>query len=326
MTGKAQRVNPIMVRTGLLIGLLLVVLCDPAAGAGYAIVVGVNDCPAFRLPDGTRPRPLRGAASDAEAFATLLTGRLGFAAENVLVLKETQATQGAIRAAFGRMRQRVGPRDHFVFHFAGHGTQLDDRPPYDEPDRLDEALCPWDANQRGENLIRDDDLGLWLEEIPARQVTVILDCCHAGTGVKDPGDGDDLLDRFLPIARESLPVPSRPEQPWRELRGQTKEGGRRMAAFFACRPEQRAYERRILERQPPVRAGQFSYYLLEGLRGLAADQNGDGRVSEQELLDFTRRRIDETFNRTRPVDAERQQPVLESDDPDATALGLESAT
>ena len=27
---------------------------------GYAVVVGVNECPKFRLPDGTRPRPLRG--------------------------------------------------------------------------------------------------------------------------------------------------------------------------------------------------------------------------------------------------------------------------
>src|SRR5262245_43042641 len=109
-----------MVRSSLLVGLFFVVHGDPAAGAGFAIVVGVNDCPGFRLPDGTRPRPLRGAANDAEAIANLLTSRLGFAAENVLVLKETQATRAAIRATFELMRQRVGPRDDFVFHFAGH--------------------------------------------------------------------------------------------------------------------------------------------------------------------------------------------------------------
>jgi metacaspase-1 len=310
-----------MGRCGVLVSLLVALLGGMARGDGYAIVVGVNDCPAFRLPDGTRPRPLRGAVSDAEAVASLLTGRLGFAAENVLVLKETQATRAAIRGAFDRMKRRVGHRDHFVFHFAGHGTQLDDRPPYDEPDRLDEALCPSDANGRGENLILDDDLGLWLEEISARQVTVILDCCHAGTGVKDAVGGDDLADRFLPIPRNGPPL-SRPEQPWRELRGQTKGAGHRTASFFACRPEQRAYERRILERLPPVRAGQFSYYLLEGLRDRTADRNEDGRVSEQELLDYTRRRIDETFNSSRSGEADRQQPVLESDDPDAPALGV----
>jgi hypothetical protein len=82
-------------------------------------------------------------------------------------------------------------------------------------------------------------------------------------------------------------------------------------------------ERRgLVEHQPPVRAGQFSFFLREGLRDRAADRNEDGRVSEQELLDYTRRRIDETFNQGRPGEAERQQPVLESDDPGATALGL----
>lgn len=50
-----------------------------ARGEGYAVIVGVNECPEFRLPDGSRPRPLRGAEHDADAMANLLVEGFGFA-------------------------------------------------------------------------------------------------------------------------------------------------------------------------------------------------------------------------------------------------------
>ena len=110
------------------------------------------------------------------------------------------------------------------------------------------------------------------------------------------------------------------QRPWRELQGDTKEFGRQMTSFFACRPNQEAYERRFLDRRPPRRAGQFSHFLIEGLRDHAADSNRDGIVSNGELRDYVSRRVDESFNQTRPDSAGHQNPSFETGSPDAPAL------
>jgi len=248
----------------------------------------------------------------------------GMTAANIRVLKGAQATRAAIRSALAQAAARVRPQDHFVFYFAGHGTQVDDRPPYDEPDRRDEALCASDADNRGGGLVLDDELGRWLEDVNAGQVTVILDCCHAGTGTKDAGD--DLAPRFLPMAqgpatKQRLPSKA-PKAPWRELRDGSKAIGRRTASYFACLPDQQAYERRFPDRTPPSRSGQFTHYFLEGLQGKTADADRDGVVSHRELIDYTSRRLDETFNSARSRAAERQQAVLEADSPDSPLLSL----
>jgi hypothetical protein len=180
----------------------------------YAAIVGVNDCPRFRLPDGSRPRPLRGAESDAEAFAAVLVRDYGFTPGNVRLLKGDQATRDAIRKALREQAKRVRSGDSLVFYFAGHGTQVPDRRPFDESDDLDEALCPFDADERGNGLVLDDDLGLWLDEVQEGQMTTILDCCHSGTATKAPDD--DLTPRFLPGNRAGAKPAA--ESPWRELR------------------------------------------------------------------------------------------------------------
>ena len=82
----------------------------PARGEGFALIVGVNECPAFRLPDGSRPRPLQGAENDADALADLLIRQFGFAAKNVVVLKGAGATREKIKAAFVELAERAPHR------------------------------------------------------------------------------------------------------------------------------------------------------------------------------------------------------------------------
>jgi metacaspase-1 len=301
----------------ILVGSILA--ADPALAEGFALIVGVNDCPAFRLPNGSRPRPLQGAENDADALADLLVHQFGFAPRNVIVLKGPEATREKILTSFARLAKQARAEDQVLFHYSGHGTQIPDVQPFDEPDGLDEALCPWDATANGEHLIRDDELGLWLDDLPARRITVVLDCCHAGTGTKDAGDDPEIVSRFLPI-RQVVHRPAAVKSPWRELKGDTKEFGRQMTSFFACQPDQEAYERRFLDRTPPRRAGQFSHFLIEGLREKAADQNHDGIVSNGELLDYISRHLDESFNRSRPAPAGHQNPAIETSIPDGVVL------
>ena len=286
----------------------------PVWAEDYALIVGVNDCPDFRLPNGSRPRPLRGAESDADAVADLWKRQFGLAADHVRVLKGRQATRAALQAEWERLARTLRPEDSLLFYFSGHGTQVPDRKPFDEPDHLDEALCPSDARSDGTNLLLDDDLGAWLDEIAAGQVTILLDCCHAGTGIKEVDD--EIVARFLPMPDPRATLKP-DERPWRDFQGTTKSlTPRSVVALFACRPEQQAYERRMTRGNDTIRAGQFTHFVVEGLTLGKADRNGDQIVSRQELTDYVARRLDETFNAQRPQAVERQQPLLETDHPE----------
>ena len=291
----------------------------------WAIVVGVNEYPRVRLADGSQPPPLRGAEADADVMANVLIERFAIPKDHLQLLKGTLATRAKLQTAFADVSRQAQPDDLFVFHFSGHGTRVPDRRPFDEEDRLDEALCLADTNGDGENLLIDDDLARWLEDIPARQITVILDCCHAGTGTKAPDD--DVVPRFLPLSVATNAI-MLPKPAWRELRDMTKGGTRHLTAFFACRSDQQAYERRFpigkvpaKGGQAPAKAGQFTQALLAGLRDSAADANKDGTITNQELLRFSVERLDDSFNRNRSRPAERQEPLLETEDANSPVFG-----
>ncbi|GJE85496.1 caspase family protein [Phanerochaete sordida] len=79
--------------------------------------------------------------------------------------------------------------DHLVFHFSGHGSQRTERVRGNEADHKDEAIWPADARPNhdltdAENIIIDD----WIKEElvdkvpPGATLTILLDCCHSGTG------------------------------------------------------------------------------------------------------------------------------------------------
>ncbi|MBU6172289.1 MAG: caspase family protein [Planctomycetes bacterium] len=296
--------------------------CVPTRADDYALIVGVNECPQFQLPNGSHPKPLRGAETDADTIARTLVDQYRWPSAHVRVLKGVKATRSAIETAFIELATTLHPEDAFVFHFSGHGTRVADRKPFDEPDYVDEAVCPSDATASGENLIIDDDLGKWLESLPCRKITVILDCCHSGTGIKDLDD--DVAPRFLLIPQTPQNLASTAqttEKPWGDIQRNTKSFDRQITALYACKAEQQAYERRLPELQAPARVGQFSHFLVEGLRDKWADTDGDGMVSHREAIEYVRQRIDDTFNRVRDGGTDRQEPVMECDAANAPLFG-----
>jgi hypothetical protein len=78
----------------------------------------------------------------------------------------------------------------FLFHYSGHGSQALDESGL-EPDGLDETIVPHDS--RADNVfdIKDWELGLLIEELTDpftdqdANVTIILDCCHSGSGTRE---------------------------------------------------------------------------------------------------------------------------------------------
>jgi hypothetical protein len=153
----------------------------------YALCIGINDYP------GTGS-DLSGCVNDAHDWAQELTKR-GFDVELML---DGAATGDAMREAM-RRRVRAGESgDVVVITYSGHGTWVPDADG-DEPDRRDEALCPYDIGTAGPQL--DDELfDILSDRERGVRVVMVADSCHSGSVARlaPPAGPDARRVRFLP--------------------------------------------------------------------------------------------------------------------------------
>lgn len=160
---------------------------ERAAGRKLALIVTVSELKYKVAPE------LRGPLNDARQIRRLLVDRYGFADSDIETVEKTNATKANIIAAFERLIARAKPGDLVVFYYSGHGTQVPDQPPLDEADGLDEVLVPYDANRNADGapdpktVFLDDELGALLQRMPTKNVVVLLDACHSGTGTRGGG-------------------------------------------------------------------------------------------------------------------------------------------
>jgi hypothetical protein len=138
-----------------------------AAPGTWALVIGINDYPGDRYD-------LRSAVNDANDVNDALA-QLGVTGDRRLVLRDTQAGAGTIRAAVDWLTAHAGPDATMVFFFAGHVEKL-------APGR--EALVGADGG-----LVQDDELASMLDRSPARRAWIGIAACFAGgfTEVVRPG-------------------------------------------------------------------------------------------------------------------------------------------
>lgn len=144
--------------------------------AKKALIIGINKYPTA---------PLRGCVNDAMMVSEMLTEHFGFKAKDKRMLTDESATTKNILERLDWLVEGAEPGDILHFHFSGHGSQMVDSK-YDtdeEPDGMDEILCPVDLNWR-DKVITDDQLKAVFDRVPAGvNVTVVLDCCHSGGGM-----------------------------------------------------------------------------------------------------------------------------------------------
>jgi len=263
--------------------MLIVVGKGPAdvlkEGKRYAVLVGVNE---YAHAGETPPiRSLRFAASDARDLATLLTQKGGYAAEDLQLLANAEATRAAIDSALRTLRARVREEDTVVFFFSGHGTVGTAR------DGLSHYyLVPHDGrpSDLDGTAIRDDVLEELIGQLPAKKVVVLLDACHSGglgekraKGFTNPGVRTGPQGRAFMEATEGRVI------------------------LAASRPEQVSIE------DDQLQHGVFTHFLLEALGG-PADLNRDGEVTALEAYQYLSARVREYTARTHGFE---QRPVLE---------------
>lgn len=154
-----------------------------------ALLVGINDYPA-------RER-LYGPVTDVELQRQLLIHRFGFHPDDVHVLKNQDATRQNILDAFEEyLINSVRSDDVVVFHFSGHGAQVQEyermRSQLDaanrdciDPSCQNTTIVPIDYNANGEAVVEDimgHTLLLLRSLVPTQNVTFVLDCCYSGGG------------------------------------------------------------------------------------------------------------------------------------------------
>lgn len=192
----------------LCLGIVFLTCCPLSAVTKRALVIGIGAYPAgsgWTTINGDKDIPL--------VEDILLTN--GFLPQDIVVLANAQATASAIRNAFHRLIDQAQMGDIVYIHFSGHGQQVTDLHG-DEPDGLDEAWVPYDAQlayikgqYEGQNHIIDDELNRYLHALRRRvgttgKIIVIADACHSGDSTR--GDDSDELNNDLSGNTSSAPI------------------------------------------------------------------------------------------------------------------------
>jgi hypothetical protein len=228
-----------------------IVAAESPGPVKLALLVGVG-----RYAHLPASEQLDGCANDVAAMRELLQSRFGFAQDAVTTLVDDQATGDAVRRAFTDLIAQVnksadGADVQVVFHFSGHGSQVADQPEgspdCDEPDGLDETLVPYDAkSQGGDEDLRDDELNAFAEAVaahPHARLTVVLDCCHSGSGARGA----------TKLRRLSRGLRTLPDDAPTERRVREKLLPDRVVMLSACRAQ---------EVEPEYQEGDKTYGLL----------------------------------------------------------------
>jgi hypothetical protein len=139
---------------------------------------------------------------------SILIGKFEFPPENILVLKDAQATHAGIISAIQRHLIADAQKDEIiVFHYSGHGSQMKDVTGK-MISGLDETIVPYDSRDPAGKVfdISGAEVHGLLLQIAAKtkNITFILDSCHSGTLVR--GDGGA---RVRGIGTDDRPLPPR---------------------------------------------------------------------------------------------------------------------
>ncbi len=145
-----------------------------------ALLVGINYCDKDAY-GGDWDGRLEFCESDAECVAEITQG-CGF--QNTLLLS-AEGTKERVMQEIREASGALNAGDAFMFFYSGHGHHQKDKDS-DEGNGRDETMCLHDGQ-----LIDDELYALWQQFDPGVRISVVTDCCHSGSMMRD-GESDDV--------------------------------------------------------------------------------------------------------------------------------------
>ncbi|MDB9375096.1 eIF2A-related protein [Nodularia sphaerocarpa] len=249
----------------------------------WLLLVGVNKYQDQRLPS------LRYSAVDCQGLAAALAdANQGFPQTAQTVhhdLSSSLPTLSTVRASLHQITAAAQPQDKILFYFSGHGML--------ESNSQQAFLCLADT--------QTDDLlntGLGLEEIlqllgnsQAQTQLVWLDACHSGS-LTFRGARSEITTASL----------ANPTSEMVELLRQRAKQSQGFYALLSCDSNQQSWE------FPELGHGVFTYYLMRGLRGEAADAQGliDADGLYRYVYHQTRQYIEQTNQQLRLINQQNK--------------------
>jgi len=224
----------------------------PTGAKRYALVIGVDEY------EDSQINKLEGASNDAKAIVEALVQYAGFPRDQVRLLtadqpNERRPTRNKILRQLSNLRGAVPKDGLLLIAFAGHGIERGDQA-YLLPS---DAELSNDVSLLEQSSINVDDMRKRIAETGVGQVVLILDACR-----NDPsagrGDADNkLTNRFTQHFN------------FEERNSEVKA----FATLYATDVGSRAYEYK------EKKQGYFSWALVEGLKGAAANEKGEVTLS-----------------------------------------------
>lgn len=257
----------------------------------WLLLVGVDHYDDDRLPD------LRYSATDCQGLSEALReGTQAFPNKEMQVHHdglEQRPTLAAVQTSLDAIATHARPQDTILFYFSGHGLQ--------DPQHHQAVLCLADTAK--ENLLAT---GLSLQALlsalgrcRARQQLVWLDACHSGGMTLHSTQAETVAGQWTTSPDAASP------QLAAQLIDVLRQQAAQSSGFYAllsCDRNQRSWE------FPQLGHGVFTYYLMRGLRGEAAD--AQGVVSIDSLYRYvyyqTLRYIDKTNQQLRLINQQKR--------------------
>ena len=211
-----------------------------------AVVIGVNEYRDKQIPE------LFGAVNDATEVRRRLVEFGDFEVPDEHFLTNRRASAEAIRKAMSDIFWRPDPADLVLFYFSGHGLEDSYHNGY---------IAPYDmfSDEPYINGINMEELKkLVLRSLNKQCVVVILDCCFSGISTKGEKDIPDVSGAFDGYFQDV---------------GQAGEG-RIIIASSGEDQKSREIELPLLPGQDPLTHGIFTYHLITGMDGKAANDSG----------------------------------------------------
>jgi hypothetical protein len=206
-----------------------------------------------RFPDEPKLSELAAPERDVDGLAGILAKEQGGAYDDVIALKNQPCSK--VRIQLNRVLRQAGKEDQVLIYFSGHGK-------LDPTGRLCLAMTDTVLDVLEASSLRISEIKDFIDGGKCRQVMLFLDCCYSGAVGRSFTRGD--VDDHLQLAAD-------------------KDSG--ICIMSASNAVQTALE------TPDAGLGVFTRHVIEGVKSGAADVDGDGRITFDELYDYVRRKV-----------------------------------
>jgi hypothetical protein len=226
---------------------------DILQGKRIGIMVGINSYMDIEIPK------LSGAENDSKELFKLLVSKGKFENNEKYLLLGKSATQRTILELVSEIFRHDDKCELALFYFSGHGF-------IDKRGEL--YLSTYDVKKNDPYIggIKVSDLKneIYSSE-NKKNALLILDCCYSGTATKDTKEGDNNIKNIEPYFQKNIGGPV----------NESKEYGQGKFTIASSATDQVSWETHVEKHtgyNQPHTHGAFTYNLLQGLEGGAADE------------------------------------------------------